>query len=135
MVAHARGATARPLTALALALLLAASILGSSPTAAQSGKAKHGGDAPVASELIVHSAEFNGTLQEGSSNGAVASIENSGAPTASPFLVRFDVDGVPLGDAQMPAGFVGYGSPNAPHRWAAAAGARGPPVGGAPRHA
>ena len=102
------------------ALLLVATLATAPATAAK--PTKHGTAAAELSELVVHSAEFNGTLQEGSSNGVYASIENTAAPTASAFTVRFDIDGSWAKDLQMPAGFVGYGSPNAPERWTATVG-------------
>jgi subtilase family serine protease len=111
----------------AVALVLAI-ILAAAPTAVgksdKSGKhaSPHQEPAAALSDLVVHFAEFNGTLQEGSSNGIYASVENSGAPTASDFVVRFRIDSDFLSDLTMPAGFVGYGSPNAPQRWTATVG-------------
>jgi subtilase family serine protease len=112
----------RPSAKLAAVLLVAA--LAAAPSVAGKPKEKRqSAEAAAAlSELVVHSAEFNGTLQEGSSNGVYAAIENSGAPTASPFVVRFQIDDAWQSDVTLPAGFVGWGSPNAPQRWTATAG-------------
>lgn len=103
---------------LAVALAVASPVVGKSPK----GPKEKDQSSTALSELVVHFAEFNGTLQEGSSNGIYASIQNSGAPTASPFVVRFQIDADWVRDLTMPAGFVGYGSPNAPERWIATAG-------------